>query len=242
MTRIFVLFFALLFSFSSFAQQEDEKYIKNRSLRAIVQIRRLKQGALLVRLFEKENQIALLEKQGKSASVIQAYKDKIAKENNEIIDAFKNNFSFCPVYFFYSKDSEHIKNRDFKQGQLINKNGEPSDNEFSEQYFYTADLSELRVDTISYITSSTARDENDNITITKGKKTRVSYEAIMIRSDEFVDLLTPFPYSTRTYKDLPIFKRTVAKTVSKLNNKLEYFYRKFENLEIDPKTNQVINR
>lgn len=242
MTRIFVLFFTLLFSLSSFAQQEDEKYIKNKTLRAIVQIRRLKQGALLVRLYEKENQIALLEKQGKYASVIQSYKDKIAKENNEIVDAFKNQFTFCPVYFFYSKDSEHIKNRDFKQVQLMNNNGEPSDKGFSDQYFYTADLSELRVDTISYITSHTTRDENDNFTIAKGKKTRVSYEAIMIRSDEFVDLLTPFPYSTRTYKDLPLFRRTIARTINKLNFRLEHFYRKFENLEIDPKTNKVINR
>lgn len=242
MTRILTLFFAFLFSFSALAQQEDEADIKNRTVRAIVQVRRLKQGALLVRLFEKEKQIALLQKQGKSASVIQAYKDKIDKQNNEIIDAFKTNFKFCPVYFFYAKDSEHVKNRDFKNVHFIEKSGEELENTLTNNYFYTADLSELKVDTINYITSVDSRDESDNRIVTRGKKSNIGYESITIRSDQFVDLLTPFPYSTRTYKDLPLFKRSIAKTVSKLNFKLERFNRKFSKIDIDPETNKVISK
>lgn len=243
MTRILTLFFAFLFSFSALAQQEDEADIKNRTVRAIVQVRRLKQGALLVRLFEREKQIALLQKQGKSASVIQAYKDKIDKQNNEIMEAFKTNFKFCPVYFFYAKDSEHVKNRDFKNVHFIDQSGEDLNKTLTNSYFYTADLSEIRVDTISYVTGySYNHEKRDGIDYSKGKKSVTNYESIVIRSEEFVDLLTPFPYSTRTYKDLPLFTRSIARTVSKLNLKLERFNRKFSKVEIDPKTNKVINK
>ena len=240
MVRILPLFLALLFSFSSFAQQEDEQNIKNQKKRAILQIKRLKEGALLVRLFDKTKQIELLEKQGKPSSIVQAYKDKVAKENIEIIEAFKENFEFCPVYFFYSKDSKHVRNRNFKEVNFVDKSVNTTEADLSKAYFYTADLSELRVDTFSYITTVSGRDENDNEVIKRGKKTYVSYEAITIRSDKFIDLQAPYPYSVRTYRDLPLFKRTKAKTVQKLNKKLEYFYDKFQHLEFDPLTNNLV--
>ena len=237
MNRLLTLILALIISFSAYAQHQDEKNIKNKTHRAIVQIKRLKEGALLVRLFEKSRQIELLKKQGKSDQIINAYKAKIKAENDEIIDAFKTKFTFCPVYFFYSKDTEHVKSRDFKNMNFL-ENQDVST--LSDGYFYTADVSAARVDTSSYFVSHNGRDENDNIITIKGRKSRVTYEAVVLRSDQFIDLLSPFPYSVRTYKDLPIFKRPMGRVVEKLNDRLQFFYEKYENIEVDPTTYELI--
>lgn len=239
MTRIFTLIFLLLLPLSIQAQQEDEKNIKNKTKRAILQIQRLKKGALIVRLFDKSKQIELLNKQGKSESIIKAYEQKIATENNEVISAFKNNFTFCPVYFFYSKDSKHIKNRDWKNVHFVDNSNSDYES-LSNGYFYTADISELRVDTLTHFITHDGRDENNNQIERRGKKSKIDYEALVIKSDKFIDLLPPFPYSVRTYKDLPVFKRSISKTVQKFNTRLELFYKKYEHVEIDQKSNKVI--
>ncbi len=240
MTRVFTLIFLILLPFSIQAQQEDEKEIKNTTKRAIVQIKRLKEGALLIRLFDRTKQIDFLNKQGKSQAVIQAYKDKIEKENNEIIEAFTQKFTFCSVYFFYAKDTKHVKNRNFQNVNFVGSVNTNKDN-LSEGCFYTADISEARIDTLTHFISYNVRDENDNIFEKRGKKSRLNYEALVIRSDKFIDLLTPFPYSVRTYKDLPVFKRSVSKTVERLNSRLESFYAKYKHLRFDKTTNKIIS-
>ncbi|MBK9722785.1 MAG: hypothetical protein IPO78_14400 [Saprospiraceae bacterium] len=78
-------------------------------------IRILKSGVLLVRLESMENKIQHLIKASLQEDCKSKCKEKIEKQilqltldrdafNTEFIKAFKNNFKFCPVFFYYDKD------------------------------------------------------------------------------------------------------------------------------------------
>lgn len=213
-------------SLTSFAQQEDEQFMKNKILRANMQIDRLKSGSLLVRLFYKEKVVDLLNKAGKTKAAAN-YKAEVINENNELIKAFSENFTFCPVYFFHAKYSEEIRNRNFQAVTFIDKNGnEDSDISIdAESYFYTAEISHLRVDTNTSEGEHYPRFDETNTEVPRkvGELTG-SIQALRIRSDKFVDLLTPFPYFARTFSDLPLFKRSQKATVKRLNKKLYKYF------------------
>lgn len=71
----------------------------------------LKKSALLVRLQDKSKTIAVLKEKGliKQAEELAQMQHQ---ENREILLSFAKTFDFCPVYFFYAKDSEAIRNGD----------------------------------------------------------------------------------------------------------------------------------
>ena len=71
-------------------------------------IKMLKQGALFVRLKTSDLAINGLRKQGKEKEADEI-KTKQDVENKTIAAAFKSEFTFCPVYFFYSNNSTSIK-------------------------------------------------------------------------------------------------------------------------------------
>ncbi len=71
-------------------------------------IKILKQGALFVRLKTSDLAINGLKKKGKEKEG-EEVKAKQEVENKAIAAAFKSEFTFCPVYFFYSGNSILIK-------------------------------------------------------------------------------------------------------------------------------------
>lgn len=238
MVRILTLFLALLLSLSSFAQQEDEYDIKNNVKRSVLRIKRLKEGALLVRLFDKTKQIELLEKLGKSEATIQAYKDKVRDENLKIIEAYKSRYTFSPVFFFYAKDSEKVANRQFETVGFLNYQGIVDSNiTMDYEYFLTSEISENRTvlrNLNGYHKDYTYQNIKDISQVGN------SFEAVVIMDNFFIRLDAPFPYFVRTFSTLPIFKRTQKRAVAKLNNKIKSYYEKFNHVEIDPITLKVI--
>src|SRR6185295_7006048 len=64
-------------------------------------IRQLKGGAILVRLHTRAEAIAKLRTIGntRDANTIESIQQE---ENNEIVQAFRKEFDFCKVYFFFS--------------------------------------------------------------------------------------------------------------------------------------------
>lgn len=211
MTRIFTLMFLLLLPFSSYAQKNGEGNIKNKTERAIIQIKKLKKGALLVRLFDKTKQIEYLKKQGKSESVVAAYIKKVSDDNLAVIDAYSNGFQYCPVYFFYAKDSEWVTKKAWDKVNFVNSKGEiDSSIKMTQPYFYTSEIS------------------------------NVKFEAAIMMDVNFERMDPPFPYFTRTFSQIPFFKRTKLKAVQRLNAKMEVFHAKYEHLEIDYDTNKII--
>lgn len=211
MARIITVFFVFVLSYISCAQQEEERGIKNKKIRSIVQSNRLKDGALLVRLFDGVKQVSNLEKQGKSQKIVKAYKQKVKKENEEIIRAYSNNFSYCPVYFFYHRDSKLVSERQFDQVEFIDINGKIDHSiKFDKPYFYTSEVST----------------EN--------------FEAIIIMDYNFDRLERPFPHYTKTLSSIPLLGRTLDSTVKLMDSKILQFNYKYKDIEIDPVTFKVI--
>lgn len=105
-----LLFLFLLSSLVMNAQSSRQK--------AVTDMLQLKNGALLVRLKTSENLInALLRDNKKEAA--ENVRLQQEKTNMEIVKAFREHFSFCPVYFFYSGNSAKIRQGELK-GNLYN--------------------------------------------------------------------------------------------------------------------------
>ena len=73
----------------------------------------MQEGVLLVRLQDKEKSIAQLQQKGLTKEALKMAQRQ-ARENREILLSFKTTFNFCPVYFFYAKDSEAIRRGNFE--------------------------------------------------------------------------------------------------------------------------------
>ncbi|MGZ6522636.1 MAG: hypothetical protein ACXVDT_12450, partial [Bacteroidia bacterium] len=116
------LFFALFIINISFAQKAKDK--------AREEIDLLKNGALLIRLKTSELQINAFKKAGNEQKAEELKKSQ-EDENKAIIEGFKANFTFCPVYFFYSDHSEEIKSGNYSG--LFDVNYKPVSN-FNSNY------------------------------------------------------------------------------------------------------------
>ena len=70
-------------------------------------IRNLHDGFLLVRLRSVDRQVALLRQRRQRT---QANRMRVQQKlvNGRIVKAFRDNFDFCPVYFFYSNNSRAV--------------------------------------------------------------------------------------------------------------------------------------
>ncbi|MGB0867999.1 MAG: hypothetical protein ACPGSD_00260 [Flavobacteriales bacterium] len=237
MIRVFLITFFLLISHLCFAQQEDEQMEKNGLTRAITQIQRLKNGALLVKLYQKERQIELLKRINKEKA-LESYIADVKKNNLEIIKAFSENFEFCPVYFFYSKDAQNVKERAFENMNFVNRFGEEDSTIVMQaEYFYAGSITESRIDTFKY--HSQARDNHSrSINAYSSPKSSSSFEAFVFQSDKLIDLFMPFPYLTRTFGSLPVLKRSNRQLVNRLNVKLNKFYDRYKNVKLDVETGQ----
>jgi hypothetical protein len=100
MRKIVPLIFLLnLFILPASAQKKGDRARNN--------IVMLKEGALLVRLRTSELQIEGLKKMGKTEEAEKLKAEQEAR-NNSIIAAFKKEFTFCKVYFFYSNHSAEV--------------------------------------------------------------------------------------------------------------------------------------
>tara|TARA_R110002050_G_scaffold18770_6_gene54520 strand:- start:1214 stop:1765 length:552 start_codon:yes stop_codon:yes gene_type:complete len=101
-------------------------------------VKELKNSALLVRLQDRTNTIATLKEKGLINEA-----EKLAQqqrlENRETLLSFTQTFDFCPVYFFYAKDSEAIRSGDL-DGIVFNADLELVPVKLNK--FYTAEFAE----------------------------------------------------------------------------------------------------
>lgn len=192
------------------------------------QINQLKDGALLVRLQTKENSIAALRKIGKD-KLAGKVETKQRNYNIGIISAFKTNFNFCPTYFFFSDYSQNIIERQvYKVAFLSDSLHEDNSIKFSNQKFLTAEFGTIEQDTIEYF-SHRSYESNGNGSLKRVAnyhgKPHMGFGALIIKSDQLIQLRRPFKYYARTFDKLPI-KRSLNNTVRRMNKKLNKFYNK----------------
>ncbi len=208
-----------------FAQEKQPKERKQIEQLMQEKIRVLKNGALLVRLHTRENSIEALKNAGNPEQA-QKVAEKQMAENKEIIQAFRSEFKFCPVYFFPSKYSENVASGKMDEVVFYNDNlAEDPGIKFVQSDFLTAEFGTLDPDTASYYDgeyydrSGKSLEEKD----AQYGGSNMGIEALKIMSRQFIQLRAPFPYYIRTYDSLPI-ERKFSKTVSKMNKELNEYY------------------
>ncbi|WP_417588349.1 hypothetical protein [Owenweeksia hongkongensis] len=160
------------------------------------QLHELKNGVLLVRLFTNDAKISGLEAAGKTSEANKTAQAQ-QRENKDILLSFSQVFQFCPVFFFYSDDSEYIRNGNF-------------DGKIFDSSLTLVDPSEI---TGTVFTAEFSETENLGI------------EGLIIMDDQLFPLEAPFPFYQRKYTVFGVVSLTKSRMVHRLNNKLRDTYK-----------------
>ena len=220
MKKYTILLLLLSCTFFSYSQNTPPSNAEMR-LRADTNYLNLVNGVLLVRLSNPQRKIAALRKYGyaEEANNIQIQQDN---ENKEIIKSFKDEFSFCKTYFFFSEHSNNVRAKDFSEPIFLdeNLNIDPAIR-LTKNNFLIAEFGHVTKDPESY-KDFYATDNKDgyNRQTTYWGGPDLHFGALRMMSDQFVQLRRPFPRYVRTFNSLGILKRSVKKTVLLFNKKL----------------------
>lgn len=191
------------------------------------QINQLHDGALLVRLKTRKNTIAVLREIGKN-KLADKIENQQANLNKKIIGAFRNNFNFSQTYFFFSDYSQDIIDKKFDNVKFLNDSLLPDTTiVFHHKTFLTAEFGTIEQDTATYY------DRHYYVPVKNGMELHARYygspdfgiAALVIKSDQFIQLRKPFPFYVRTFGLMP-WKRRPSNSVRIMNIKLHQFYLK----------------
>lgn len=190
------------------------------------EISSLRKGVLLVRLKTLDRSVEALKKMGEPIRSEEIRK-KIDDQNRALIDAFEKEFNFCPVFFFYSKDSKAVIEGD-RAGNLFNSRGDTVGLDFPYSKIYFADTGPLAADTSTHFYTY-ERVQNGNFSNERIKRKfagqAMGFGALVLKDDRFVNLRSPLPYYVKTYGHF-FFLRKPHKFVALLNDKLYRYYNK----------------
>ena len=177
----------ILLSAISFAQKSKDKSRAN--------IIMLKSGALFVRLKTSELKINALKSKG---MLKEAEEIRVAQENTNksIVAAFKANFTFCPVYFFYSNYSTQVKEGKYK-GLIMDVNMQ-TDSSFTSDKYLIGEFDESKT---------------------------TQMDAFIIKDKNYEQLKKPFPFFIKQTEAV-VSTRSYEKIVFILNKRLFEYYSK----------------
>jgi prolyl oligopeptidase PreP (S9A serine peptidase family) len=180
---------------------------------AYSQISELENGHLLVQFFSRDKtKEIILSEAGQEA--FDNYEKQQLLNNKKLMSAFDNNYNFSEVLFFYSRDLEHVKLKNFNQVTFYNSKHEPIKNDsITIQLFYIGVLDRVEGDSTVYLTN---KDE-------EVKRPNYRFSAFVIRDSQYIQLSKPFPFYTRTLKGLPLIQRKENATVRSLQYRLTKF-------------------
>jgi len=197
------------------------------------QINQLSNSVLLVRLKTRKNSISALRKGGQHKKA-----DKIEKKqfqyNMKIVNGFKTKFDFCPTYFFYSDCSQAVLDKEFDKVQFLNDSLQYDTTiTFNKTTFLTAEFGIIEQDTMQYFDNFYYVPGTEDGLAKRSKyngATNMTFGALIIKSDLFVQLRKPFPYYSRTLYSLPIRCKPKL-VVEEMNIRLHRFQKRINNLE-----------
>lgn len=208
------------------------------------QINQLKKSVLLVRLKTSENAINALINEGQGDKALKL-KLKQEEANKKIVSAFTKNFTFCEVRYFFSSNSEKVKQKQFDSVFL--NDSLQVDNSIkldTNRTFFIAEFGFLEQDT-NKIFSHYSYEPSQNGGLEKvanyySTSSDNDFYVLRILDKNFVQLSKPFPFYTRAiYKTMseqpeqfmfihPLYlvflTWTYDDTVLRMNKKLERFY------------------
>ncbi len=226
--------FTLNYILNKDANPEKSKKRIAREL-SVKQIQELKGGTLLVRLKTAENTIAALEQAGyaEEANERKAFREN---KNREIMAAFRENYYFSKIAFFYSSESVKVKERQF-EGIFLNDQMQydPSITIDTAGAIFIGEFDVIESDTAKY-ESYKYFDTNKKRMETAyyGTPSNYSFSSLVIRDHNFIQLRDPFPYFTSASSERQkgslenkvdaAIKWTVAGAVIRMNARLHRFH------------------
>ncbi len=153
-----------------------------------------------------------------------------AEKNKRIVNVFETEFNFCRPYYFFSDYSNELSAGEFDKVVFIDKNLDPNDQiKFSGKNFLVAEFGNLSQEPSKYLNDYMIMQGDD-----EPKRqpkyysgTDFGFQALVLKSDRFIQLRKPFPYYTGIFPFWPI-KRKEKKVVWRMNKKLSKFYRNMQ--------------
>lgn len=161
------------------------------------QLNDLHEGVLLVRLKTNNASIEAMQKAGFDEKAELARQEQYEK-NKETILSFSQAFDFAPVYFFYSDDSEAIR-----QGNLAGN-------------VFGSDLKPVPAEELKgkpIFTGEFTETPNTGI------------EAFVVMGQDLIPLKSPFPFYQRKHVFFSLITLSQAKVVERYNEKLTSTYK-----------------
>lgn len=211
------VFLSFSFAVQNKSREEAKAFAKS-------QILQMKEGTLLVRLYDKHNVINALKEKGmkKRAKVID---EKQKQLNKEIIAAFQD-FNFCSVLFFYSGDSEHLINKSYSKVTLFSGIEMKEYKKKLDSNFFVADFGYLPSKNKSRTETKTSKKTGRNKQKKyKGTGTNTNIKCMFLRDNKLTQLDKPFPFYVR-FHPTPLSQLTYKQVVTKMNDQLNSFYPK----------------
>lgn len=223
------LFTIILVSFTliGFTQNSHKEIKKVNTRQSIEQIKKLKNGVLIIRLKTKSSTIKAFRDRGYEEEAQKA-EENVKKTGLELIKAFRKNFNFCDFYFVASTYTIDLKEKNFKEVYFYDEKMEiDSLIKPDLSNFFIAEYGSVESDTNSYYQGSYVNRGEDGLEKrdTYSESGSFGYEALIIRDDQFMQLANPFPYNIRTWDGLI----KPNKVVRKLNDELYEFYKTVQN-------------
>lgn len=207
---------------------KSESYRKARKRNAIEQIQGLHDGVLLVRLKTRKPTIEALKERGQAEKAAKLEENQ-KRLNHNIIAAFKANFDFCPVYFFYSNYTKQVKSGDLASVEFLNEDLMVDNSiKLEDPYYLTAEIGSVVEDTArhfdGYYYEPSANGPERKAAYYGGNN--LGFEALVMKSDQFIQLTRPFPYYER------MLRKSLPTIVTGMNADLHRFHtRKSKQLE-----------
>ncbi|MES2514457.1 MAG: hypothetical protein V4580_09940 [Bacteroidota bacterium] len=227
----------VMFGTSCFSQEDDTKppkvnnyksdssFINFDNLRFTVaraQITLLKDsGALLVRLKTNANTIKRLKAAGNIDLATQVERETLIN-NKVMMRAYRNEFTFCPVYFFTSDYSDSVKHNNLS-GIFVDSNIVVDQGIVCKSAFYLiAEQGSIYESSIGFVTQEQAVKA-----VERGASSKEV--SIVLKNRYFIQLHKPFPYFQQGYSI-----KKFADHVKKFNANLLEFYKKNTPYTIPP--------
>ena len=200
LNKLLIALVFILSSLFSFSQQEEydgndkdykdadqfEKFRKRSITVSAWQIHQLKEGALVVRLRTNQILIDALLKQGNKKLAREKQLEQFAINKNTLF-AYKENFTFCKLYFIYSNSSDSLL-EGARSGIFLDSNLVVDTSIIMNEGFYlVAERDFAYNSSIGFVPEDSARK-------TRERGNPVKEMAVVIKNKYGHQLKTPFPY------------------------------------------------
>jgi len=229
---------------------------------AYAQINALKKGALLIRLKTNSRAISKLKSVG-NYDLATNLERETELENKIIMSAYKKEFTFCPVYFFYSESSDSVRKNNLS-GIFVDTTLQVNSSIVcNASFFLVAEQDGIYNSSLGLVPESLAKTSRES-----GSYSRDA--PIVVKNKYFIQLHKPFPFfqikegttlnsklnqdglytdianelimyrkvsrNTDDYKRMKSYRGVVAA----FNSKLESFYSEHKGAEVAPEIKEFV--